>query len=245
MAAAESWGCTNGGPSSRGRRGGTEHHLGTRRTPQSHTLAISTQHKVAGNGSLLVTELGPAAPPRCPQDHGCRDRDSAPRCHPGAHLDAAWRGLTGLPVLGNFQVVFVRGDKAVPVPRARPRPLQDEKGARAEVPRGGWKCSRASDRLENHCTPGERKRSWGFKVLTGTLKWPSGSEVPGEVQGALPALPALPQHCLYPGRAAQPAWQSRVPVPACAPGDEPRLVGGSLCPPRSRAQGRRFWGQRS
>lgn len=83
---------------------------------------------------------------------------------------------------------------------------------------------------------------WGFKVLTGTLKWPSGSEVPGEVQGA---LPALPQHCLYPGRAAQLAWQSRVPVPPCAPGDEPRLVGGSLCPPQSRAQGRRFWGQKS
>lgn len=37
---------------------------------------------------------------------------------------------------------------------------------------------------------------WSFKVLTGTLKWPSGSEVPGEVQGA---LPALLQHCLYPG----------------------------------------------
>lgn len=143
--------------------GGTEHHLGTRRTPQSHTLAISTQHKVAGNGSLLVTGQGPAAPPRCPQDHGCRDRDSAPRSHPGAHLDAAWRGLTGLPVLGNFQVVFVRGDKAVPVPRARPRPLQEEKGARAEAPRGGWKCSRASDPLENHCTPGERKRNGALK----------------------------------------------------------------------------------
>lgn len=244
MAAAESWGCTNGGPSSRGRRGGTEHQLGTWRTPQSHTLAISTKHTVAGNGSLLVAELGPAAPPRCPQDHGCRDRDSAPRSHPGAHLDAAWRGLTGLPVPGNFQVVFVRGDKSVPVSGARPRPLREEKGARAEIPRGGWKCLRASDRLENHCTPGERKRSWGFKVLTGLeealgLRGAWGGA--GDAACTACTAPALP----VPRRAAQLAWQSRVPAPACAPGDEPRLVGGSLCPPQSQAQGRRFWGQRS